>query len=198
MNWKRYLEIKQNHLREERYFVPENQKEAKQALALGSIDISRYVEFSLTTEPLLDSIHGPDPSARKEAIRKIAGKKSPFSVRMLHQMLADTDEEVRLYAASEIDRLEAEQQKRIHKLRKKLNSNQANPDSRFELAKQYIDYARILLISPNLRSFFLNLAIDLLNANLRERKNDPAYLFYRRSEERRVGKECRSRWSPYH
>ena len=22
--------------------------------------------------------------------------------------------------------------------------------------------------------------------------------FYRRSEERRVGKECRSRWSPYH
>ena len=24
-----------------------------------------------------------------------------------------------------------------------------------------------------------------------------AYLFYR-SEERRVGKECRSRWSPYH
>ena len=25
-----------------------------------------------------------------------------------------------------------------------------------------------------------------------------AYLFYGRSEERRVGKECRSRWSPYH
>ena len=23
-------------------------------------------------------------------------------------------------------------------------------------------------------------------------------MFYRRSEERRVGKECRSRWSPYH
>ena len=24
------------------------------------------------------------------------------------------------------------------------------------------------------------------------------YLFGKRSEERRVGKECRSRWSPYH
>ena len=24
------------------------------------------------------------------------------------------------------------------------------------------------------------------------------YEMYRRSEERRVGKECRSRWSPYH
>src|SRR3712207_9048952 len=26
----------------------------------------------------------------------------------------------------------------------------------------------------------------------------PLKLFYQRSEERRVGKECRSRWSPYH
>src|SRR5438034_7450924 len=29
--------------------------------------------------------------------------------------------------------------------------------------------------------------------------NDAGHLFFRlRSEERRVGKECRSRWSPYH
>ena len=27
---------------------------------------------------------------------------------------------------------------------------------------------------------------------------DPAGMFLCRSEERRVGKECRSRWSPYH
>ena len=26
----------------------------------------------------------------------------------------------------------------------------------------------------------------------------PSYIHYLRSEERRVGKECRSRWSPYH
>src|SRR3712207_8932020 len=28
--------------------------------------------------------------------------------------------------------------------------------------------------------------------------DDPAHAASRRSEERRVGKECRSRWSPYH
>ena len=27
---------------------------------------------------------------------------------------------------------------------------------------------------------------------------DPKYYYDDRSEERRVGKECRSRWSPYH
>ena len=32
-----------------------------------------------------------------------------------------------------------------------------------------------------------------------KRKQDPDWSkFHRRSEERRVGKECRSRWSPYH
>src|SRR2546430_15436429 len=42
-----------------------------------------------------------------------------------------------------------------------------------------------------------NLLIDLRTMN------EDAFIatmrdFYRRSEERRVGKECRSRWSPYH
>ena len=35
-------------------------------------------------------------------------------------------------------------------------------------------------------------------ANLRDIEERPNYTFVRRSEERRVGKECRSRWSPYH
>ena len=30
------------------------------------------------------------------------------------------------------------------------------------------------------------------------RLNKKKYLLFHRSEERRVGKECRSRWSPYH
>src|SRR3989475_2071216 len=31
-----------------------------------------------------------------------------------------------------------------------------------------------------------------------DRFGDPHYFLKKRSEERRVGKECRSRWSPYH
>ena len=30
------------------------------------------------------------------------------------------------------------------------------------------------------------------------RRNEMGFIFQSRSEERRVGKECRSRWSPYH
>ena len=37
-------------------------------------------------------------------------------------------------------------------------------------------------------------------ANLKDIEKKPNYVFEKadRSEERRVGKECRSRWSPYH
>ena len=31
-----------------------------------------------------------------------------------------------------------------------------------------------------------------------QKKMFPGYVLVKRSEERRVGKECRSRWSPYH
>ena len=31
-----------------------------------------------------------------------------------------------------------------------------------------------------------------------EQQREAFFLYVRRSEERRVGKECRSRWSPYH
>ena len=37
-----------------------------------------------------------------------------------------------------------------------------------------------------------------LNFDYLKRKNIPVFRREIRSEERRVGKECRSRWSPYH
>ena len=43
------------------------------------------------------------------------------------------------------------------------------------------------VITPILLSFFVMSFIDLVGTGVDER-----------SEERRVGKECRSRWSPYH
>ena len=37
-----------------------------------------------------------------------------------------------------------------------------------------------------------------LTKKIKEGANVPVYVLEFRSEERRVGKECRSRWSPYH
>lgn len=179
MNWNRYLEIKKNQFDQKNCFWPENQSEAKQALALGVIDIGQYVEFSMTTEPLLDAVHDPDPNVRKGSIRRIAEQKSPFSIKILHNMLTDPDEEVRLYAASELDRLESEKQKQIYQLRENLKNNKHDQAACFELAQTYIDYSNILLTSINLKFFFLTQAIELLNNLLSNNSKNANFYYYR-------------------
>ena len=46
------------------------------------------------------------------------------------------------------------------------------------------------------------ITVDIKNKPLKEAiktiERSSNYSFFYRSEERRVGKECRSRWSPYH
>ena len=53
----------------------------------------------------------------------------------------------------------------------------------------------ILLMICLLVSILFQTAINKVYA---ESKNEVTLNFEGRSEERRVGKECRSRWSPYH
>ena len=55
--------------------------------------------------------------------------------------------------------------------------------------------SRILLEEPATGYFHLS---ELLNAMETSVKAKLTYHPFNRSEERRVGKECRSRWSPYH
>ena len=60
-----------------------------------------------------------------------------------------------------------------------------------ELVKVFSDYERFDVILCEIKTEFLTLpSLDL--------PNDIPSAKHRRSEERRVGKECRSRWSPYH
>ena len=51
---------------------------------------------------------------------------------------------------------------------------------------------------PNMKRTTLSNHITMLNEKLPVLKMAAIYGANGRSEERRVGKECRSRWSPYH
>src|SRR5256884_7195026 len=76
---------------------------------------------------------------------------------------------------------------------------QGNEFAHREMWKEAIDaYRKALEVKPDYAQAHYNLA----NAYAAEQKLSEAVHEYRevlrRSEERRVGKECRSRWSPYH
>ena len=49
---------------------------------------------------------------------------------------------------------------------------------------------------PSIIKIVLKMRID--NSALKAVQRVETFGFFKRSEERRVGKECRSRWSPYH
>ena len=55
-----------------------------------------------------------------------------------------------------------------------------------------------LLSARFLFTFAVEMQAVILGWRIYGLLKDPLYLGFIRSEERRVGKECRSRWSPYH
>src|SRR3712207_9438192 len=85
-------------------------------------------------------------------------------------------------------------------------SEVAVPDEETEAARDLVrarDDARADLVSARLRVTHLLLRQGIVYSGgtpwTREHENWlRTHRFGRRSEERRVGKECRSRWSPYH
>ena len=55
------------------------------------------------------------------------------------------------------------------------------------------------VVSPGGVGYYINCGVRLLRTNLMKNDITPKLKdLVGRSEERRVGKECRSRWSPYH
>ena len=61
-----------------------------------------------------------------------------------------------------------------------------------------VDYKRTMRIHPQLKSEFKAAVAELVAHGSLPAEYGAHELSNLRSEERRVGKECRSRWSPYH
>src|SRR2546430_13796402 len=68
----------------------------------------------------------------------------------------------------------------------------------YSIMSLIIEQIKNLLLTPNSRSSTPTSPISPTSTSPITSFNTPEILQEIRSEERRVGKECRSRWSPYH
>ena len=59
-----------------------------------------------------------------------------------------------------------------------------------KINREIRNYTEAMFFGLSLRQFIFSLCAVVVAVGL--------YFLLKRSEERRVGKECRSRWSPYH
>ena len=82
----------------------------------------------------------------------------------------------------------------LHKIEKKKWNRLKNPGTSDKKSSHKIKYKKIPRVHQNLKGGFY-MKITFIGAT-HEVTGSCYYL--ERSEERRVGKECRSRWSPYH
>ncbi len=179
MKWESYILRKKRGRGRKSTFRPRTQQEAKDALALGIIDIGDYVEFSLSLEPVLDSVHDPDPDTRKQAIQTLAQRRDPLSIQLLHYLLLDQEEEVRLAAATTLEVMEKEMHTRIHQFRQELKADPNDREKQFRLAQTYIDYASVLLMNRSLQRFFLGKALAYLDELIEAKPGETRFLLAR-------------------
>ena len=64
--------------------------------------------------------------------------------------------------------------------------------------RRLIEQRMALMGVHNMSAYIRKMCIDGYIVQLQIKELDECAKLLRRSEERRVGKECRSRWSPYH
>ncbi len=164
---------------EEPAFRPETITEAKQALELGLIDISEYVEISLALEPIVDALSDPDLSVRRKAIQDLA--KHPnrtWAVQKLQELLRDGSEEVRLYAAETLDRLDSGYQKAMYELENALRKR-ADSNAQQNLARLFCEYAETGLPGETIGRWYLERAEKILDRLLEQSPNNVANLLQR-------------------
>ena len=68
-----------------------------------------------------------------------------------------------------------------------------------DISKIYLKSKEEFEVNKNVKSLIKKMAKNrCVDLNASNKKYKKLLNLHRRSEERRVGKECRSRWSPYH
>ena len=135
----------------------------------------------------------------KNAVKEVDKKSKSYFVDKLQEYDYLIDEKEK-----KLSELESELEKRKNGL-KDGNSDINNPNYDFDSSiidmlteTNYLD-KNIFELNKKIEEKFIINYEDLLKDFLSNIKDNNKYDFtLKRSEERRVGKECRSRWSPYH
>ncbi len=142
-------------------FKPRTVADAQKALELGVIDISEYVEHSLSMEPVADALHDPDPAVRRRAIfHLLKHPNRSWAVAKLKEILREGDDDAKIYAAEALDRLDTAYFQAFQHLEERLEKFTSAKD-RLLLALLYLDYHKTGLPGPQLGSWYLRRALRL-------------------------------------
>ena len=123
-------------------------------------------------------------------------------LQILADHLATAIENIRLYneltrSTQELEQKVEERTEELAQALKELTAERDHAEALYRITKDLgisLDLDRVLIQALAL----INEAVGVEHGSIMLLDHESGNLIDQRSEERRVGKECRSRWSPYH
>lgn len=138
-------------------FRPMTVDEADTALVNGLIDVQEFARCLVSVEPLVDTLFDVDDEVRKEATVLLKKRADRAAVRLLERALEDPAEEVRLFAAEALDKLDSMYNEAIAGLIERIKGG-ATRRLVALLGRVYFDYAAKGMYDPGMREVYFEKA----------------------------------------
>lgn len=138
-------------------FRPMTVDEADTALVNGLIDVQEFARCLVSVEPLVDTLFDVDDEVRKEATVALKKRADRAAVRLLERALEDPAEEVRLFAAEALDKLDSMYNEAIAGLIERIKGG-ATRRLVVLLGRVYFDYAAKGMYDPGMREVYFEKA----------------------------------------
>jgi len=146
-------------------FKPLTVDDADTALVSGLISIQDYSRCLVSIEPLADTLKDLSLQIRKGATFELKKRGGRNAVKLLEQALDDGSEEVRLFAAEALEKLDSTYYKSINGLISKIRENPSRK-LHFLLGRVYFDYAFKGMYDDGMREIYYTKALGEFNRAL--------------------------------
>ncbi len=146
-------------------FRPMTVDEADVALVNGLIDVQEYSRCLVAVEPLVDTLRDGDDQVRKGATFELKKRGGRNACKLLEQALDDPSEEVRLFAAEALEKLDSMYNEAINGLIERIKKKSTRR-LHFLLGRLYFDYAFKGMYDPGMRVIYYEKAVKELEKAL--------------------------------
>lgn len=144
------------------------------ALTVERLDaISRKAHQSV-----LQILSGRDNTLRRNAILALRALEPKKSLPVLRRAIGDSDEQVRLLAQTQFNKIMLNLEMTIKKMEHSMNEQAAPPEKMIELAEQYHELVFLGLSTQDTEAIYLNRAVELLNGALTKDPDNVSARFF--------------------
>ena len=122
-------------------------------------DFDRDLARELDAESYYEVLRNGNTDQKRNALKSLADMGEPKHLELVRRCLEDSEQEVRLYAYSEIERLGRMHEERIEEQSKQADQEPDNPEALCSLAETYYRYGMSGVLDAGLSAYHFRIAV---------------------------------------